>query len=853
MEKNSVLTLEQVKEILKPQFGYISKSTGEPLWLHSFSLWSIVSKMIKFIARFTTEDKLFIEIASLLHDIGKTKQENQDVLISAKGKTRHTSSIEEMRKHLDKIVQKGIIDLSAKQIDKAWEFAIHHSVSEQQIHTAKTPSFGIFSQIVRFADWLSSMKIIDMNIVNDLKTSFMRIIEFTVFGVGRNPSPSSYHLINLAIEEYKKMNWEPLVILDDGVVFIASPKTPIPSIKKIIEKFSSELISISFEGQTIKTSYIRTNILSGQAKENPVGFLLARKEEYLDKLSDIEFGPIVFFRTLIDLYEIAGIKERLRKTLKINGKDYGIIDILANASGTNGIKMAKQKWNALIGKEKDWAKVNDFIKEIFEFVKIKQIYDCDDTRNLIELAAEELFDFLLSIAKKHCSIKSTDELNKNLRLLINAEEETDFYKIAKDSFERYKKYKITRKPSNALCEQCGFPIPLEASGSLNFPSYSGFTQINPKPQSDAPRVVCPLCIFDVSKLRKGLTGGYKQVYARITSRVPELWYFYSNIEDFIKRIQGAFENPYELKRISETEFKDLPLPSTFEIPVSKKIKEKLSGIPIHTERGILFPLERTKNGDPKNLRAKFLALYSLLNLIGFETHIGTEEQIGLLGERIFETERIGWEKLYLKGVLINLLAHYSKKKNNQYIYAKNILEKSPSLVFQELEQAKIKTELLEKMTKFLKDLDMEIFQLKGGKYTMKELLQDAVFFAEGIPKYFWTDKDWDSWKKSGSKYVITKPVDNMLNALLQGEDFESAFAKFISGLRETIAADKTKEGSKAKYDEKDLKEFVKKSKELFLRYSALRDENISKFINAKNGLRSAIYIFKRYETLKEVV
>jgi len=136
---------------------------------------------------------------------------------------------------------------------------------------------------------------------------------------------------------------------------------------------------------------------------------------------------------------------------------------------------------------------------------------------------------------------------------------------------------------------------------------------------------------------------------------------------------------------------------------------------------------------------------------------------------------------------------------------------------------------------------------------MKELLDNAVFFANWIPLFFWDDKDWKSWNKGGSKYVITKPVDNVMNSILQGDDFDTAFAKFLSLLKENISRDKTKETSKATVDIHDLEEFVSISKKIFLKYYNLRKDNISKFIKAKNGLRASIYIFKRYGNLKEVL
>jgi hypothetical protein len=136
---------------------------------------------------------------------------------------------------------------------------------------------------------------------------------------------------------------------------------------------------------------------------------------------------------------------------------------------------------------------------------------------------------------------------------------------------------------------------------------------------------------------------------------------------------------------------------------------------------------------------------------------------------------------------------------------------------------------------------------------VEEVLKDARFFAEGIPKFFWTSKDFESWRRGGSKYVITKPVDNMLNALLQGVDFEEAFAKFISALKEDISGDKSKKDSKAKVDVKDLQAFIVEAKIIFERYAKLRNSSISDFIRAKNSLRSAIFILKRYPNLVEVV
>lgn len=136
---------------------------------------------------------------------------------------------------------------------------------------------------------------------------------------------------------------------------------------------------------------------------------------------------------------------------------------------------------------------------------------------------------------------------------------------------------------------------------------------------------------------------------------------------------------------------------------------------------------------------------------------------------------------------------------------------------------------------------------------MKELLQDAEFFAEGIPAFIWSGDDHKSWITNSSKHLIAKPISKTMNSVLQGDDFETAFAKYLSLIKEDISSDKTKEGSLAKVDISDLSIFVEKSREILKRYYELRQEDISSFIQAKNALLSSVYILKRYPNIKEVV
>lgn len=847
----SILTLEQVRKVLQPQFEYLAKSYGEVLWLHSFSVWSILSKIAARIPRFTDQERLLLEISALIHDIGKTRPKNQAILMGEReGTLEHTATKEEIKNYLFPFITDRTLPIKVDDIDRLWEFALHHHISEEYQKEAQTAAYGIYAEVIRYADWLSSMEQVDMAALRQIQNGLDGVCNLTIFNVGRYPSPTTYHLLQEATERYHSLGWETLVVLDNGVVFIGDRNSVLPEKKKLSESFTNKLISKSFEGIDVQNKYMRYEILSGPAKDDPSGFLQSRQDEYIDKLGDVEIGPVLFFRTLMDLYKNSG---KLTNRLK---QDLPILDILSKAGGTNGIAQAKQKWNKRQGSNKEWPSTNALISDIFNNIALGEVLYHEDFKKekpLKEMTSQELFAVLFSIAKRWFHESESSVLEESVANFISMEEEIDFASISRNALEKYKNYKKTRRPSNALCEQCGFTIPAVATISLNFPKSSGFSQVNPRPESDAPRVVCPLCIFDATQTRKDLQRNRSQVYVRAVSRIPELWQLYGDLRTRIDRLRQSLTNVREIKELSETEFSDLPLPQHFMIPIQKKYKETITEIPLHTERGTLFPIERVNNdASPKDLRAKYLAFYALLNMMGLEVHIGLEEQEGLFGEKVFEKHRGDWQSLYYEGLVTVILAG-AIDKNNKYIFAQSLLEKSPSIALFRLEDAKIKKEILEKVFLFLMRTNLIIAEWNGGVYTMKEILKDAAFFAEWIPKFFWSSKDYDSWRIGGSKYVVTKPVDRVLNALLQGDDFEEAFAKFLSALKEDISGDKTKEGSMATVDVKDLGVFATEAKKIFQRYADLRNANITKFIQAKNGLRSAIYIVKRYENLKEVI
>ncbi|MEM2174635.1 MAG: hypothetical protein QXI58_03310, partial [Candidatus Micrarchaeia archaeon] len=78
--------------------------------------------------------------------------------------------------------------------------------------------------------------------------------------------------------------------------------------------------------------------------------------------------------------------------------------------------------------------------------------------------------------------------------------------------------------------------------------------------------------------------------------------------------------------------------------------------------------------SPKDMKAKYEVLYHIMKLIGFKVAIGAEEQEGLFGETI-ETN----SENYYKSLIMIILAKLNEKKSKKYIFAKNLLEKAPSI------------------------------------------------------------------------------------------------------------------------------------------------------------------------------
>ncbi len=133
-----------------------------------------------------------------------------------------------------------------------------------------------------------------------------------------------------------------------------------------------------------------------------------------------------------------------------------------------------------------------------------------------------------------------------------------------------------------------------------------------------------------------------------------------------------------------------------------------------------------------------------------------------------------------------------------------------------------------------------------NEITFEGLLKDAAFLADkdkGIPHFCVEPQDRGRFWQNLSKYSAAKPISQALDAIMSNRSFDEVMERFLRNLSVKIS----------KEEENELKEFVKRVRELLRKYYELRQKNVSEFLKAKNSLISAIYILTRYPNLKEVL
>ncbi|MDI6884889.1 MAG: hypothetical protein QMD22_00785 [archaeon] len=659
-------------------------------------------------------------------------------------------------------------------------------------------------------------------------------------------------MLEEGIKEYKEEGWELLLAFEDGALFLGEGYK-IPEKEEIVDNVLKSFFDRSLGIQPVYSPNFTNRFLGGLSELFPTKFMKIGNHEQVikDNLGDITKKGVQFFRLL---YDLLSLDEREFSKIK---KEMLRWELIPSCLGKSGHKKVKEfLWTKHFNEKSPNSINTDVINKLPEKMKVKEVVpktyevsEIDFDKYLSKLTPEELFSILYTIAEQK-EITETETFKKYLKDTISLEEVKDFKNVAQEIFERYKTYKRTTDAAIGICERCGCPVSIIAGPALKYPKSKTFTQIKSKPT--AYKSTCPFCAYDNMILREDLRGNDLRIFVRIESKIPEIIKTYLELDRLVTTLRNGLEYPCQILKLEEREeLKDLPFPKRMSIPVAREDYSKAEKL-LSTERGTLFGVERLRmeKFSPKDHRVKYEPLYHALNLLGFHTNIGAEEQVGLFGENLITTK-----SEYYKSLAVIILANVLAKDQNKYIFAKNLLEQSPSVALRFASETqkgtnnpRMQEELAGRFYTFIHKSGIILFRVSGGEYGMKDLLKDAAFFADkdwGIPHFCVEPEDRGDFWRDLTRHKAAKPVSDALNEMLQGNEegaFQRAIAAFMNNLSKKISGE----------EKEKQNEFMERTIKILEKFWELRERDISEFIRYKNAFTSTIFVFTRYPNLKEV-
>jgi len=843
-------------KILDPQFGYWAKSNGELLYSHHFSVRSIFKKLADICPSLDESEKELMEIASLVHDIGKMRIENQRKLKNNENIVEHRIEMNELKSYFKNVdPQKDINNGNVKKIRDI--IHTHHSVAEHDLSEIFTSGASFFTNLLRTADHIASMENISFETLYRLREFYKDKIDFTYFSFSRFPSPTAFRVVNTLIQTYKEKGWILLRTFENGAILCGNIRTGLPEKDKLIESLINLILKEQIKLQKLNPRNFTKEMITGLSRSHPVLFLESHKGLFLKELGEID-RALWFLKPVKDIYGIRASAE-IRKS-------HPILDIIISASGPRGVESAREKW-ADLRKGKGNEKLSEMLKEIFEERCLGELLPDDKRRKIPsdarfkKIIPEDLYDLLINLAAPYESISQTElDLKDYLNDVLSLDEQTNFRERALKVFNRYKEYKQTENADKGACERCMCPasLPMQPAAHFIKGSMTGASQIKAGGTTD--RATCPLCIYDNLLLRRDVGDTYRKIYLRLETKVPDLFLHHEEIKRLIGLIAAGVRNPRHIARFKDRlDLRGLPFPERIEIPIGPdKWAEELTKDPVlQGDNGVLFIVGRDipqEAFSPKDLRAQYEPLYHIMKYLGFKVSLGAEEQEGLFGEEVLTDEK--GENYYLSLATI-FLANIIGKAQKRFIFARNLILSSPSTVLMSLVDMQEDKEKRRKfgkehfelysfyLIKALKKSNVKIITYGGGDLSMEGLLKDAVFFAnknKGIPHFCIEPEERGDFWKNLTKHKAGKPVAQALDAVLSGDSFDITLERFMRNLSVKIGQD----------EQDELNNFVNRAKEILKRYHDIRRNDLSSFLKAKNSLISAIYILTRYQKLKEI-
>ncbi|MGQ9474168.1 MAG: hypothetical protein ACUVRN_09015, partial [Candidatus Caldatribacteriaceae bacterium] len=245
--------IDDVREFLKPQLGYLAKSSGEQLWVHHYTVYKVCSRILELLPSFPKKLKEPLQLACLTHDLGKMRPGAQEILRGVKKASRvdHKLVFGELEAYIERYIErnKSLKRLPSKeQIKAAYDIAVtHHSVSDDDIVRNSTTYSSSGVLLLRVSDWLASMESIDAATIERVNSLFCipgsskPLLHFSYFEVGREPGPSTTIIVEKALEVFEEVGYRRLIVFPNAAVMVKQGEPAYPE-KGIIAKRAYESI-----------------------------------------------------------------------------------------------------------------------------------------------------------------------------------------------------------------------------------------------------------------------------------------------------------------------------------------------------------------------------------------------------------------------------------------------------------------------------------------------------------------------------------------------------------------------------------------------------------------------------------
>jgi len=304
-----------VRAFLAGQFGFLAKSSGEMLWAHHYGVWSVVKKLASYLPRFQKDpDGLeLLELAALVHDIGKMRSTWQAAIREGKTLPPHKANDEEIAEYLGKHLPEHKV--TPQLVKAVTDIARpHHGPSEKDLAEIDVSGAGFYTQLLTAGDWLASMESINGRVVGEFAHLFEAFCQITYAEVSRFPSPTTYILLNVLDESYRKSGYQPILFTKSGAVFVGPTTAQPPNPEEVVEKAVVQIIEVSLSYQQIRPTTFG-DLLGGISAMRPESFLRVKKDELIELLKDVDGGPNLFLMLLKDILKNTGRLEEMRREM----------------------------------------------------------------------------------------------------------------------------------------------------------------------------------------------------------------------------------------------------------------------------------------------------------------------------------------------------------------------------------------------------------------------------------------------------------------------------------------------------------------------------------------------------------